>query len=321
MSSNSNSNSNSNNQNKRKYNFPNSNLVPTHSSITNVSDVGMAQAAAPNTAQGKAEQYAEDQLDTDFSQDSLSKEPVNKKNKFEQSKNFNAISATNIGTLEGKAPVPAYERQPKTESTVKFNELVTELFIDPEGLSLRTPPRERTNQETEAKLEELATDVAGCLVRDVTKKADLVNIRSILDTMIKKNPNNLNRSLRVAKTTGADICLVQFTQPNIAFLNSYYYIYEPDKGVKMSYLDYAVTLAIEQFTQNYESSILRQMKSSLINLYTSIMNYLTGDLKGGNKRSRKSKKTSKKSKKRKRSKRRTSKRRTLRKNLLVETLS
>jgi hypothetical protein len=294
---------------KRKYNFPNSDLVPSHSSITNVSDVGMAQAADPNTDQGKAEQYAEDQLDTVFSQDSLSEEPVNKKSKFEQSKNFKAISAKNVKTLEGKAPVPAYESQPKTESTVKFNELVTVLFIDQEGLSLRTPSLYPTEPQKKAKLEKLANDVAYCLVRDVTSEADLVNIRTILEKIINENPNNINRSERVAQMTGTEMCLVHFTKPNIALLDSYYYEYEPDKGVKMSYLDYAVTLAIEQFTQNY-NSVTEKMKRYLHDLYISIMEYVRGS-SGGRKtrRSKKSKKTSKRSKKSKLSKRRSSKQR------------
>ena len=306
---NSNSNSNSNSdERKRKYsNIPNRDMLPGNSSITNLYDVGKAVAADPETDQGKAEQYAEDQLDIDFSQDSLSEEPSFKIGKFDPSKNFNAISAKNVRTLEGITPVSAEERQPKIGTSVKFNELVTVLFIEPEGLSLRTPPLYPTEQQTKAKLEKLANDIADCLVRDVTSEADLENIRSILDKMIKENPNNINRSSRVAQMTGTDNCIVQLSKPNIAFLDRYYYKYEPNEEIKISYLDYAVTLAIERFTQNY-NSFTGNVKRFIVGLYSNIMSVLRGGPNGGRRTRRKKRKS-----KRRSSKRRSSKRRTLKK--------
>ena len=297
----------SNENNKRKYYFPNRDMLPGNPSIK--ASVIEAVAANPETDQGKAEERARKQARTIFKQDSLGYENSNVQSLFEPLKNPKYISTTNVGTLKGMSPVPPEDSKAKTESTVKFNELVTVLFIDPKGLSLPTPSLYPNEQQTKAKLEGLARDVADCLVRDVKSEADLTNIKEILDTMIKENPNRVKLSLKVAQRTGTDICTVQFNRSNIAFLDRYYYEYEPDKNVKISYLDYTVTLAIEKFTQKY-TSFTEQMKRSLRDLYTSIMEYLKGYLKGGRKSRRSKQKRTKKSKKRKR---RTSKRRTLKK--------
>jgi hypothetical protein len=277
--------------------------------LTNPNDAKLARLAPPGTDLRTAQDNAGKASKVLFRTNSLSTEPRSVQNVFEPSRNSTVISSKIVSTLKGMPSVSFEEGQAKPESTVKFNELVTVLFIDPEGHSLSTPSLYPTEQATKAKLEGLAKDVANCLVRDVTSEADLENIRNILDEMIKENPNTVNRSLRVAQMTGTDICTVQFTQPNIAFLNRYYYIYDETNNIKFSYLDYAVTLAIEKFTQNY-TSFTGQMKRSLLALYNSIMEYLKGS-RGGRKTRRS--KQSKKSKKRKLSKRRTSKRRTLKK--------
>lgn len=274
--------------------------------LRNKSDVTKATPALPGTSQFEAEKRGLGQSRTIFRQHSLTDENSKTFETFQPQKNFKAISAKNVKTLEGTAPVSPEQSQYKPASKLRFNELVTVLFIDPEGLSLRTPSLYPTEQQRKAKLDKLANDVADCLVRDVTTKPDLLNIKTILEKMINENPKNINRSPRVAEMTGTEMCLVHFTKQNIALLDSYYYEYEPDKGVKMSYLDYAVTLAIERFTQNY-NSVTERMKRSLIDLYTSIMKYVGGS-SGGRKTRR-----SKKSKKRKLSKRRSSKQRTLKK--------
>lgn len=281
--------------------------------LKNPKNLTVAELAPLGTDLRKAQDNARNVSKVLLRTNSLSYEKPYVQDMFGLSKNQEAISARNVGTLEGIAPVSAEQSEYREPSKLRFNELVTVLFIEPSGLSMRTPPRERTDQETKAVLEELAKDVANCLVRDITIEADLANIRSILGTMIKENPNTVKRSLRVSKMLGTDICTVQFSKPNIKLLDDYYYEYEPNEDIKMSYLDYAVTLAIEQFTEKY-NRVTEKMKRYLIALYSSIIKYLTGYLEGGNRRSRKGKKTSKKSKRSKKSNKKGKRRRTLRKN-------
>jgi hypothetical protein len=280
--------------------------------LKNPKNFTLARPAPRDTDQGKAEIRATNVSKVLLRKDSIREESNDVQDMFGLYKDHPTISNTNVTTLKGIPPVTYQDSIYRNPSKLRFNELVTVLFIDPEGLSLRTPSLYPTEQETKARLEELAKDVAYCLVRDVTTKADLVNIRTILKEMINENRNNVNRSLKVSQRIGTDKCTVQFTRHNIKTLNDYYYIYKPDEDIKMSYLDYAVTLAIEQFTQKY-NRVTERMKRSLSALYSSIMEYVGGILEGGNRRSRKGKKTSKKSKKRKLSKRRSSKRRTLKK--------
>jgi hypothetical protein len=212
----------------------------------------------------------------------------------------------------------SYAQVVSQEPKVTFNDLVTVAYIPLEGKGRRTDKLKgyRTEEQQIATLQDLAQEFSSCLVAQVNNRADLENIQTKIDEALLTT-NTIIQSREILRERGQDPCKYYFSKDIARQLDTYYY----GKSIKMTYLGYAVNLAIAKFTEKY-NSIMQKMFRSARDYYTYFMtpfwrllgyNMETGGRRTRrNKRSRKSIKRSRKSIKRrssKKTKRRNSSRR------------
>jgi len=308
--------------NKRKYDFPNSDMLPGNPSITKASVIE-AVAADPKTDQGEAEERAKKQaritLERKNSVSNLGKNNPflgpDKDNKF-----FQDMREKNTILVKNNRLNIQNDDLSSSAPKVDFNTVTTDYFEVGHYNPFR-PTREpelsrynkflaRANRVCQCLsdiIKYMNTNVPKDITKESPKKQNEIVI-SVIKAAIEKNKNEkpyLWLKEQMSTNIGENACNATLSGPNLDDLDDFYYEYqdatEIQEAVKVTFLDYAINCAIENYQSASWFTIFIRNMFSIKEIIKRFLR-LNGGKTRRNKRSKKSKKC-KKSKNSKRTKR------------------